>query len=267
MTFEEYIRNPMGDKSTVMTHREMYRNLYTTKYENVMVRESNKVDYIIYKDKNKYYVYIKVPSEVVPKFYYDVVIKFTPAKGLSSASNNLKDYNVQFFSNDPAFVFTFAHAFKKVDLFIEELSVRMSKKALKEKPKEKNPKEEISYVKSLYFAYLIMKDKGLFNKLIIDPKSIKYNEKGLISQIMPADQKIEERQEKGREIQAATKADKARTEDEIKRDIKHIGDEANSSNSGGVRKIKKIGNLGGSIGMKNNVNVIKRMGRVGKIKK
>lgn len=266
MTFEEYIRNPMGDKNTVMTHREIYRELYTSKYEKVMVRELNKVDYIIYKAKNSYYIYIKVPSEVVPKFYYDVVIKLSPPKEILSGGNNLKNYEAQFFSNDPAFVFTFAHAFRKAGLFIEELSVRMSKKALKDKPKEKNPKEEIAYVKSLYFAYLIMKDKGLFNKLIIDPKSIKYNEKGLISQIMPADQKIEERQEKGREIQAAIKADKNRVNDEIKRDIKHIGDEGENSNNG-IRKIKRIGGLNNSIGKMNNINTIGKMNKIGRIKK
>ena len=75
MTFDQYIQNPMGIANSVMSNREMYRSMYSMKLDAIMVREMGKIDYKLYKDKNSYYAYIKVPSEVVEKFYYDVVIE------------------------------------------------------------------------------------------------------------------------------------------------------------------------------------------------
>ena len=45
MTFDEYINNPMGIKSAVISNREMYRKMYTEKFDKVMVREVGKMDY------------------------------------------------------------------------------------------------------------------------------------------------------------------------------------------------------------------------------
>lgn len=231
MTFDDYIKNPMGDKVAVMSNREIYRAMYKAKYEAIMVRENGKVNYKVYKDKRKhtYYLHILVPSEAISKFYYDVVIKFIPSK-TSDIEGSIKNYDVQFYSNDPSFVYTFAHAFMKEDLFIKELSSRMSREAITKRPVEKNPKEEIAYVKSLYFAYLIMKDKSLFAKVILDPAAIPYDEKGLISTITHADKKIEDRQNAAADKRAEQRKEKAKREEEIKQDLRHIGGIATDSN-------------------------------------
>jgi hypothetical protein len=198
MTYEEYIKNPMGDKNAVITQREIFKKLYTEKLDKILVREANNINYKIYKRKDDFYIHVKVPSEVVEKFYYDVVIKFTPPKkGIINTTypNNIGDWDVRFYSNDPAFVFTFAHAFIKNDLFIDELKSKMSKEAVKEVAKEKNPKNQIAYVKSLYFAYLIIKSRGLFNYNYLKAAAIDYNEAYLLGQIEEADKKIAARQE------------------------------------------------------------------------
>ena len=110
MTFDQYIQNPMGIKNAVISNREMYRTMYTEKLNKILVREASKVEYYLYKSRTAYYAYIKVQSEVVPKFTYDVVIKFTePKDGVVDVT--LKKYDIKFYSNDPAFVYTFAHAF------------------------------------------------------------------------------------------------------------------------------------------------------------
>lgn len=248
MTFDEYIKNPMGDKNAVISHREMYRTMYTEKFDKIMLREANKIDYKIYKEETKdkdvydYYIHIKVPSEVIRKFYYDTVIKFVSNKQ-SSIGINISKYDVQFYSNDPSFVFTFAHAFMKNKLFIEDLRPRMSKKAILEKPKEKNAKEQISYVKSLYFAYLIMKSKGLFNKILIDASSTKYNKLGLIASITPADKKIEDRQIAGRELDDEKKKNKIKTNENIARESvkKEIESTGKVKFISGAKKTKPIG--------------------------
>ena len=59
MTFDEYINNPMGIKSAVISNREMYRKMYTEKFDKVMVREVGKMDYQLSKSNSKYYCYLK----------------------------------------------------------------------------------------------------------------------------------------------------------------------------------------------------------------
>ena len=194
MTFSEYISNPAGVKNAVYSHREMYMAMYTEKLNKILVRENGDIKYEFFKSKDKYYIYFKIPSEVLEKFYYDVVVEFYPKDVATSLRKTLKDYNVRFYSNDPAFVYTFAHAFIKNDMFIKDLEPKMSKEAIKHKATERNPKDEVGYVKSLFFAYLIMEDRGLFNKIKFDfcPE---YDKKYLLSKIMDADEKIKLRQE------------------------------------------------------------------------
>lgn len=196
MTFNDYIQNPMGKKNAVFSQREMFRTMYANKLDVIMVREKGKIEYIQFVDKkkDKYYIYFKIPSEVIKDFYYDVVVEFYAHDPVLKGVNNLKGYSVRFFSNDPAFVFTFAHAFITNDAFIKELTPKMSKQAVQKVATEKNPKDEMGYVKSIFFAFLYMNQKGLFNKItFLDAKQIDF--KNLMKSIMHADQKIALRQE------------------------------------------------------------------------
>lgn len=246
MTFDQYIQNPMGIANSVISNREMYRNMYMIKLDTIMVREMGKIDYHLYKDKSKdrYYAYIKVPSEVVEKFYYDVVIEFTPEKG-AKPSKSLKDYNVRFYSNDPAFVYTFAHAFIKNKMFIMEYTDKMSKEAVKKKAVTKNPMDTVGYVKSLFFAYLIMKRFNLFEKVLyID----KYNEKFVKQNIMNADRKIALRTEAGQEISTKEKrakvaAAKRNRADEIPSEIRT----KSTKMTGNIRTTKMVKRGGNTV--------------------
>ena len=207
MTFEEYIANPMGKANAVMSAgaREAQRTIYTRKFDNILLRDNGKIDYYLYKtDGAVYYAHIKVPSEVVKDFYYDVVFKFTGTKSQSPSTIGLDKYQVQFFSNDPAFVYTYAYVFRKKGLLIKELEPCMSRKALGTAPKEKNPDNQVGYVKSLYFAYIFMKSRGLFSRLRYSGAET-YNQKTLLSRVEPADDKIEARQEAGAKLKSSRK--------------------------------------------------------------
>ena len=76
MTFGEYIQNPMGRRNAVFTQTEMYRELYTNKLNAIIVREGGMLNYVLYTHKDEYYIHMKVPSEVIDEFYYDVVVRF-----------------------------------------------------------------------------------------------------------------------------------------------------------------------------------------------
>ena len=193
MSFKEYINNPMGEKNSVFTQREILRTVYTDKFNKVMVREMGNIVVNLFKDDDKYIAYLKIPSEVIEKFYYDVVIEFSPPNIMRKMERSLDNYDVKFFSNDPAFVYTFAYAFNKHKMFIPDLESKMVKQAIEDVAKVKNPKAIIGYVKSLYFAFLYMKAKGLFTKDMYDTYAKPYNKKTLLQQITPAGDKIQAR--------------------------------------------------------------------------
>ena len=239
MTFQDYINNPMGKNNSVISNREMHRTFYTQKFNQVLLRENGKIDYNMYKDNENYYIHIKVPSETVNGFYYDIVVKFYPSSKTSSMETTLTNYFVKFYSNDPAFVYTFAHAFIKNKVFLEDLESKMSKEAVKKEAKEKNPKNEVGYVKTLYFGFLFMKNKGFFNKISFATAPV-YKKSTLIEQIMNADEKIALRQEA--ETEQNKKKKKATVEKAKKVEMK-------SSDDGGFGRFpSKIVNTVGSVG-------------------
>lgn len=211
MTLEEYIKNPMG--SSVMTNRKVYYDMYSEKWNAIRLRENGLILFTLYKDKEEYFIHFKIPSEVVPKFYYDTILRFyLPKDKIAEAkSKTLSNYDVQFYSNDPNFVYTFAHAFNKNSLFIKDLEKKMIEKCLKEKASEKNPKDEVGYVKSIYFAYLEIKDKGLLLKSRWEAITRSYNPKVWVTTVSHAYDVVEDRKRKGEEIAEKERREKKKT--------------------------------------------------------
>lgn len=191
MTFKEYVDNPTGTKTAVISYRKMYEDLYSNKWKNIMMREVGKIDYTLYIHRNDYYCHLKIPSENIEKFYYDVVIKMT----MNGKQHSLANCPTQFFSNDPSFNYTFAYTFKKNKMTIKDLEEKMSKESLSKPAVVKNPQNTIGYVKTFYFAYIVMNEKGLFSPALYSNNAKKYDKKILLSNIMKTEDKIREREE------------------------------------------------------------------------
>ncbi len=211
MTFDKYIDNPSG--GSVYTNRNMYKQMYSSKFDTLMVRERGTVQYELFvtnDSKDTHYIYMKIPSEVVPNFYYDVVIQLSAQSNEDKNNVNMRRYAVKFYSNDPAFVYTFAHSFKKNNLFIPDLESKMSKTALTTKATVRNPKDDVWYVKSLYFAYLTMEKYNLFSKAMYGNKAKDYDKKYLLKQITDADIKVAKRQSEGERIAKEKAIEKAK---------------------------------------------------------
>lgn len=217
MTFNGYIMNPMGTKNAVFSQRDMYKKLYTEKLDKILLREGGKFTYTLYKDStsNRYFCHIKVPSEVIEKFYYDVVIMFYTTNPSLKGEKTLKNYFVKFYSNDPSFVYTFAYAFNKNELIIEDLITKMSKRSIEQEASIRNPQSIIGYVKSLYFAYLIIQKYGLFEKINYTVKAKRYSKRALLNDIVPADTKVADRQEAEEKLQAKKKREKLKASNPI----------------------------------------------------
>lgn len=248
ITLEQYIINPQVKSNAVLnaTAREAIRGKYIQKYDAILVRERGRIDYTLYKDSknNRFFAHFKIPSETVEKFYYDTVLEFYTDENITNTTDLFK-YYVKFYSNDPAFVYTHAHAFSTNDLFISELVSKMSRKALRTEAKEKNPYNQIGYVKSIYFAYLTMKAKGLNHVDKFEAESKNFSKISLISSITDADKKVGDREAEGVKLQKLKK--KKREPQQTSDNIKV------TSNSLGVKKTKVIGP-----GSKNNkVGIVK----------
>lgn len=239
ITYAQYINNPLGEKSSVVTNRGMYQKLYREKLDKILLREGGKVKYTLYKSKENYYIHFKIPSEVVEKFYYDTVIEFYTDDGLKQKSSSLKDYYVKFYSNDPAFVYTFGHAFIHNKIFIEDLLPKMSKEAIKDVAKVKNPKNLVGYVKSLFFAYLLIGDYGLFAKSIYDKSGESYNKNKLIKEVEHASKKIEARKQEGEKQQKKKRREK---NNEERFSGKNIVNKINPIKN--VKTTKKVSSIG-----------------------
>lgn len=252
MTFPEYIQNPMGRKNAVFSNRELYASMYRDKLDKVLVRESGHIDFSLYTSGPDYIVHMKVPSEVVPDFYYDTVLWFYPPTGSTvEMDKTISNYGVKFYSNDPSFVYTFAHAFLENDLFIRDLLPRMSKQAVAKAAKIKNPGNQVGYVKSIYFAYLIMRSNGIFNKSRFNLEAKKLIKKDLLKNVVHADIKIKERQDLGAEVskeQSIKKKKRENTKEELRQTkniVKHVSPTKNtkptnkSTPIGKVKTIKK----------------------------
>lgn len=258
MKLSDYIQNPMGVKNGVFTQRDMYKNIYTDKLNKILVRETGRIAYFLYINKDKYIIHLKIPSEVIEKFYYDVVLEFSTKDPDIAASAQLNDYNVKFYSNDPAFVYTFAFAFLKNQIFIKELVPRMSKTAVQNAAAVKNPKNEVGYVKSLYFAYLVIKNYGLMKKVQFTTLHRPYNLNLLLQSIEHADVKVAKRQKAQEVLNATKKKEKA---DKKTIDTRVRGNTSTNTKTTNVigrvgsvsKNIKKTNVIGGSNRTSSNV--------------
>lgn len=191
MTFDEWIKNPAGAGSSVMTNRQMYLDLYTAKYNKLLLREGNQFAYYCYANRLKthFLIHIKVPSESRDKYFYDVVLSFTTRNPAYATDNTIKRYDVQFYSNAPDFIYIHCHAYVKARLFYQPLARKMNKLSLTKPAEVRNPGDVVGYSKEFFFAYFIMQSKNLFSK---DAYILPLSDSAVASNVRHADLIIEE---------------------------------------------------------------------------
>lgn len=192
ITFDEWIRNPSESRSRIVGEQDIAKNVYNDKYNKMILLCGGRIEYhLFHEDTKRYIIYLKIPSDSVKSLSYDVVVEFSTEDEFKRRIDNLNGYRVRFFSNDPNFIFTYAYTYNKNGLLLPYLRNKINVKALKEKPKITNPNTLVGYVKSFYFAYIFMKNKGLFNKLNwLQAGSINQMHQILSSSIMHSDDKL-----------------------------------------------------------------------------
>ena len=90
ITFDDYAKNPSGGRTRMVGEAETARQLYTKKFDEMMLRVNGKINYTLYKNTNeKYVLYIMMPSEKDENIFYDVVIEFTTNDDVQKRLNRI----------------------------------------------------------------------------------------------------------------------------------------------------------------------------------
>ena len=232
ITFDQYVKNPTGGRSHMVGQNEAAKAVYSDKFNKMMMKTAGKIQYWMFKnDQDRYILFMKLPSESIDRLTYDVAIDFYTRDIVQKKLNRLTGYYVRFFSNDPNFTFTYANVFHKNKLIIPELENKLSPESLREKPKVANPSGTVGYVKSIYFAYLLIKQYGLNKKVMFDSYGEKFYKKTILDRVEHANTKVTKRKEEGERIQKAKTIEKR----------KAANSEPNR-NTSGIKVIKPITN-------------------------
>lgn len=262
VNYGQYIDRPGIIKGSATNSMiKLIKEDYKRRFDTLYLRESAMIVHKLYKEEKtgNYYIYIKMPSESVQGFFYDVLIEFKPSKMQKLVFNDdLSKYNVKFFTNDPAFLFTYAYAFNKANLIIDWLKPKLSKIALTQKPIVRNPKADTGYVKSLYFTYYFLQIRKLFNLNTTAWKTaVEINRRDLLNEIPSFEVKMDNGK-RMRKYQQDLK--KAKEEERNKKKVmpyqvegvKRVSKVSNKINSSDKAKISRM------VGKVKNSKVVKR---------
>lgn len=150
MTLQQYVSNPTGKGTGYVAKRAIIKQGLNQTFIKLL-RESRKAFYAVpyvYSNGDILF-YVKVPSETYKENHisYDVLflIEYDQRK-------ERKNREVKFFSNCPAFIFTYCYVYNKNGLLISKLKNKFPIEALTKPPEIRNPIESLGYEKSTYIA-------------------------------------------------------------------------------------------------------------------
>ena len=149
-TIVEFLQNPFRSRDNQI------KNLgYDERYKNFIAKHK-----IIYQATttlgDDYYIHCKVPSETIANVYYDVVLRFFTDNIISKTNRMLTAYNVQFFSNSPAFMYKHAYIYNKAGYLIDTLYDKIDATYINTPPKDGN--ETKSYENTIYYVCKFLLD-------------------------------------------------------------------------------------------------------------
>lgn len=151
---KEFLNNP-GGKGSAVLNISAVKEKFIDRYEKI-VKDIKHEIFIVKKDV---YILVNIPSSV-KGIFYDILVKFTNTP--KSAGKSLADMSIQIFSNSPSFLYTYAHAYDKQGLFLNECKKKLSSQMLKDIAKSKNPYDMLSYDFSVFAAlYFIVSNDYL----------------------------------------------------------------------------------------------------------
>lgn len=194
LTLSEFLQNPSGKGSGMVASRELIVKSLTEKYYKLLKKSDGKLPHTIYKAGENYIFHFKIPSETYDKLYYDTVLEFSPVDDQSKKDTKIINYQIHFFSNSPAFVFTYAYVVYHSNMMVDRLMEKFANEAINHAPTVRNPVEVLGFEKSCYWAAMFIKENDLNTKSIMDERLSSWNEGSFIKSIASDHDKLAEYQ-------------------------------------------------------------------------
>jgi hypothetical protein len=194
LTFTDVLRNPAGKGSANVGRRSSIIDDLSARAGKLFKRKEPELT--IYEDGDSFIFHFIIPSEEETyNIKYDVVLKFSPQTEEDKDLRSVSEYGMEMFSNSPAFTFTYAYVTSQNNWLLTQLRDKISKLALTQAPKERNPGEQFGYEKSIFFSMLAMKEyslnlKSRFDKYMPIKKAINWRD--FSKTIKSSDEKLKE---------------------------------------------------------------------------
>lgn len=251
------LTNPFGAGSMAISVKLVTDNL-KEKYKNFV---ESTIEVNAMKIKDNYFLYFQVPSKENKDYpddviFYDIVIELIPPNSAWKLHNNIRDYDVKVFSNNPKFMFTFTYIFNKRRALIDLPSKYYSKIALRTFPKKRNPMQLLGIDENLYHCILYMDKHKLFDRDILEAliSTSNLDWKSLLEEITPQEEKMEEVSNRDLRHRALTRrknskvwesgSKKAQLKDELLQESKNLSKETPTGPEGSqLLKTKLLSNL------------------------
>lgn len=200
-------------------------------------------------------IHVKVPSNSLKKFYYDILLELTPIKDAKS----IEECHVKIFSNSPSFVYSYAYVFYHLDpedsdtversvkrgrttpgmiinrlyrkipvnrLLMPGTEEKYGDRVLEEPPVIRNPYNLPMFDSSLYLAILYLEDVTTLNELIRTARRISENQ--LLASVSDFDSLMEQRK-RAALTEGKEERKKKRISQEVVRDVERQVKRANTS--------------------------------------
>lgn len=158
-----------------------------------------------FKENKDYFIHAMIPSKTNDKYgsdtiYYDAVIQLIPPNFGWQNNDNIRDWDVKVFCNNPSFMFNFTYVYHSKNALIKLPNGYYSKLALKHKPKVRNPLLLLGIDETLWFTVMYMDKHKLFDRSNIDNlcnSNIGYTTKDLIKILSTQENKLKEINDRG----------------------------------------------------------------------
>lgn len=253
-TLREFYANPSG-KGITSNNINIVRKDFIKRYDIVTKQDKKKVKTTVYMENEaSFYFHMLIPSDMHQNTYDVVLHLFNLADDGSKGS--LKDWGINFFSNCPSFVFTYAVSYNESGLLIPFLAKKYNNKVLHQLPVEKNPDLIIGWDKSIFYAiYTLMTNMTMTQRFLLKRDAKPFVAKELFDNIR-TEEEIMRDHELGKTVRVRTfgvkQSTASKVKDEISDTLKHAAVKAVSAVTG--NKTDGVNQSSGANRFKVNVN-------------
>lgn len=262
----ENIMRPLGGKGFAAVSFKTLEDQMKMRYKEFV---ESTIEVSAMKNKDTYLLWFVIPSKENKEYpgdviYYDVLLEFTPPNTAWKLRDNIREYDVRVFNNNPRFQFTFTYAYNKHKALINLPSKFYNKHAIKEAPKQRNPQLLLGLDENLYHSIMYMEKHHLFDKETLDTLCLSstFTMKEIITEVSTQDAKMTEVTDRDLRHRASARhknskvweqgSDKAKIKQQLLQESKNLAElRAKNPKESQILKTQMLANLRSRLSLSN----------------